>query len=209
MTTLNCPLCLQEGITPSLVENRYAECPCCALRFLSPEFHLNESEEKERYLLHTDDVNDKGYEQYLWSLYEAISQRLTIPSQGLDYGCGRASVLGRMLEEKGHSLTLYDPFFKPNTNALKRNYDFVFATEVIEHFFHPALEFQRLRALTKPGGFLGIMTRLCDGEDFENWFYRRDPTHVSFFSQRTFNWIAKNLGWTGVTFIGNKTILLC
>jgi hypothetical protein len=57
-----------------------------------------------------------------------------------------------MLEEKGHSLTLYDPFFKPNTNALKRNYDFVFATEVIEHFFHPALEFQRLRALTKPGG---------------------------------------------------------
>ena len=206
--TLSCPLCLESGLRATLVENRYAQCPRCALRFLAPEFRLHGNDEKERYLLHTDDPHDQGYQKYLKPLYDAICERIPVSSHGLDYGCGRAPVLGNMLEEKGYSISGYDPFFAPSLKVLDVAYDFIITTEVVEHFFHPQEEFQRLRKLIKSGGTLGIVTRLYDGVNFSEWFYRRDPTHVSLYSRQTFSWIADSLGWSEVLFIDNKTIIL-
>jgi hypothetical protein len=31
--------------------------------------------------------------------------------------------------------------------------------------------------------------------NFENWYYRRDPTHVIFYSEKTFHVIAKQRNW--------------
>jgi len=58
------------------------------------------------------------------------------------------------------------------------------------------------------GGWLGIMTKLIiDKNSFSQWHYIRDLTHVCFYSQATFKYIAGRYE-TSLTFIGNDVILL-
>jgi hypothetical protein len=46
------------------------------------------------------------------------------------------------------------------------------------------------------GGWLGIMTSFLTTDDaFESWYYRRDPTHVTFYSEKTFEVIAEQRNW--------------
>lgn len=45
-------------------------------------------------------------------------------------------------------------------------------------------------------GLLAVMTRLHPGpRDFPEWWYHKDPTHVRFYSRKTFLFIEQNLGW--------------
>jgi hypothetical protein len=49
--------------------------------------------------------------------------------------------------------------------------------------------------LLEPGGWLGLMTRFqTDDSRFANWHYRRDPTHVVFYREETFRWLATHHG---------------
>ena len=36
---------------------------------------------------------------------------------------------------------------------------------------------------------------LTTGEAFDKWYYRRDPTHVVFYAEKTFEVIAKQRDW--------------
>ena len=42
------------------------------------------------------------------------------------------------------------------------------------------------------------MTRLVPQQDqlesFGNWYYKRDPTHIAFYDNNTFSWIAQHYG---------------
>jgi cyclopropane fatty-acyl-phospholipid synthase-like methyltransferase len=79
------------------------------------------------------------------------------------------------------------PSFNRIVKRSERTYDFITCTEVVEHFHHPALEFRRLDALLKPGGWLAIQTTFqTDDARFARWNYRRDPTHVVFYRPYTF-----------------------
>ena len=40
-----------------------------------------------------------------------------------------------------------------------------------------------------------MTTYLTTGDAFEDWYYRRDPTHVVFYSERTFEIIASQRNW--------------
>ena len=116
---------------------------------------------------------------------------------GLDYGCGPGPALAAMLEEAGLEMALYDPFFEADRAVLGRDYDVITMSEVAEHLFDPAAEFQRLDRLLKPGGWLGVMTCFqTDDERFANWHYRRDPTHVVFYRPLTLQVIAEQRGWS-------------
>jgi hypothetical protein len=117
----------------------------------------------------------------------------------LDYGAGHQPVLSEHLRALGYTMTIYDPYFWPATEALETSYDFVVACEVAEHFFDPAAEFARLRRLVRPAGALLLNTEIYnDGIEFENWYYRRDPTHVVFYSARTLEWIGRRYGFAEV-----------
>ena len=71
-----------------------------------------------------------------------------------------------MLAEAGHPTADYDPNFRPDD------------------------------ALLKPGGFLSVMTeRLTPERDFAGWRYRRQPSHVVFYSDQTIDWMARRFGW--------------
>ena len=98
-----------------------------------------------------------------------------------------------MMQEAGHLCDGYDPLFANHGSALNQRYDFVTCTEVVEHFHEPRKEFDQLVRLLRPGGWLAVMTSWYPPEDqFLEWHYRRDPTHVCFYSPRTFQWLSQH-----------------
>ena len=88
-------------------------------------------------------------------------------------------------------------FFFPNKDLLNKQYKFVTCTETVEHFFDPYNEFTLLDKLLLNGGWLGVMTCfLTDDSQLDNWYYRKDPTHVVFYARETFEIIAEQRDWT-------------
>jgi predicted methyltransferase len=68
--------------------------------------------------------------------------------------------------------------------------------------------FSQLFEMLKPGGLLGIMTKLVISKKaFETWHYIHDMTHIAFFSRRTFEYIAQLYG-AGLEFLDNDVIIL-
>lgn len=193
----HCPLCRQHDCAQFSRHDGcdYFRCPCCELTFLHPQQLPAPDAERAHYDLHENDPDDPGYRSFLDRLAAPLCERLNRGSEGLDFGCGPGPALARMLAERGHHMTIYDPLFAPDTSVLDRQYDFVTCTEVVEHFHQPAKEFALLFSLIRPGGVLAIMTSMLhDGIDFQRWHYRRDPTHVCFYRQQTFFWLARHHG---------------
>jgi predicted TPR repeat methyltransferase len=96
-----------------------------------------------------------------------------------------------MLAERGHRVDLYDPFYHDDRAVFARAYDFITATEVVEHLRDPGQVFSHLFGMLRPGGWLGIMTKLVQSQAaFRRWHYIRDPTHICFFSRATFDFLA-------------------
>ena len=204
----NCPLCrAPEGIPFYQDSREYFRCPECALVFVLPCHFLSPEEEKSVYDLHENSADDSGYRHFLARLFNPLSQRLTPNSRGLDFGSGPAPTLSLMFEEAGHSMELYDPFYAPDDNLLQQQYDFIVAAEVVEHLHYPRQELDRLWSCLKPNGLLGIMTkRVIDREAFSRWHYKRDPTHVCFFSTETFRWLADH--WGSILTYPDKDVVL-
>lgn len=193
-----CPVCLQPASRPfaRTGQRRYWRCTLCEATFLDPPQQPDAATERAEYALHCNAIDDPGYRRWLSALSEPLLERLPPDSCGLDYGCGPGPALAAMLRAAGHRVALYDPLFQPEVRVLGQRYDFVTCTEVAEHFHQPAREFERLDALLRPGGWLGLMTGfLGDGVDFERWHYRRDPTHVLFYRPATFAWLARRHAW--------------
>ncbi|SUZ32412.1 Ubiquinone biosynthesis O-methyltransferase [Roseibaca ekhonensis] len=194
---LACPVCLGPAVEfMTLAARRYRRCPTCQARFLDPAHFLTAAEEHAYYLTHENTVDDPGYRRFLSKLADPLLARLPAQAQGLDYGCGPGPALAAMLQEAGHRVALYDPFFAPDPAPLSQTYDFVTCTEVAEHFHQPVTEFARLRALVRPGGWLAVMTCFqTEDARFERWQYRADPTHVVFYRDATFRHLAQDWGW--------------
>jgi len=192
--TETCPLC-KNIQTSFLYRDRYRtyqRCPNCALIFVSQKDLLPPHQEKERYDLHQNDPLDEGYRQFLNQLAQPLIKRIgPPPMEGLDFGSGPGPVLAMILEEQGYRMTLYDPYYSPDKSPLQRSYNFVTCTETIEHFYTPDKDWRLLISLLKPGSWLGIMTQLVqDIQSFPTMHYITDMTHVSFFSQQTFRYLA-------------------
>lgn len=113
-----------------------------------------------------------------------------------------------MLREAGHHMALYDPFFQPDPKPLQNTFDLVTCTETTEHFHRSAEEFARLMSLVRPGGWLAIMTCFqTDDIRFTGWRYRRDPTHVVFYREATFRYLAQLRGWNCVVPVKDVALL--
>ena len=72
-------------------------------------------------------------------------------SCGLDFGSGPKPTLSVMFEEAGHCMTTFDYFYENVPSAFERQYDFITATEVVEHLHNPKEELERLWACLKQG----------------------------------------------------------
>ncbi len=179
------------------VESRdYWRCLHCEVTFLDPAQLPDGSVAEQQYRLHRNEVEDAGYRRFLGRVADPLLARLEPDQSGLDYGCGPGPALASILSEAGHQMSIYDPLFFDNPEVLKRRYDFVTCTEVAEHFHHPFDEFALLDRLLKPGGLLAVMTMFqTDDAAFAKWHYRRDPTHVVFYREASFQAIAAQHNW--------------
>ncbi|WBA11575.1 class I SAM-dependent methyltransferase [Salinivibrio kushneri] len=206
----HCPLC--EHTTTHLYHTdkrrAYFQCTDCALVFVDRQTLLAPEDEKAIYDLHQNHPEDQGYQRFLSRLATPLLARLAVPASGLDFGCGPGPVLASMLRDAGHDVACYDPFYAPQTDVLDECYDFITCTEAIEHFYWPKAQWHQWLSMLKPGGYLGIMTKLVkDPDAFSRWHYKNDLTHVSFFSRHTFQFLAHQAG-LAPTFIGNDVILM-
>lgn len=195
MHNADCPLCLnpQTTIFSQDKQRTYLQCQSCQLVFVARQHLLTAEQERQHYLLHNNDLHDPGYREFLNRLANPVLTALgKTPKQGLDFGCGPGPLLARIFSEAGHHMQLWDPFFANNPVALEQQYDFISCTEAIEHFVNPLNEWQLWLSLLKPAGILAIMTKCYPvAAAFHNWHYKRDPTHISFFSKFTFEWLAQ------------------
>jgi len=189
----NCPLCREDRNENFYQDQRrkFLVCDHCHLVFVPPEQYLSEADEKSAYDHHQNSPTDPGYRRFLSRLFLPLQDRLVPQSHGLDFGSGPGPTLSIMFEEMGHTVTIYDYFYARNPVALQQTYDFITATEVVEHLHDPATILPQLWTLLNAGGYLGLMTKLVrDQKAFATWHYKNDLTHVCFFSKATFEWLA-------------------
>jgi hypothetical protein len=197
IASLHCPLCGTLGAVHFHRDSRreYLRCMECSLVFVPPGYYLGKVQEKAEYDLHQNRPDDPGYRRFLSRLAGPLLERIPAGARGLDFGCGPGPALAAMLVEAGCEVNLYDVFYRPQTEVLNLSYQFITATEVVEHLHEPGAELARLWQMLEPGGYLGVMTKLViDAAAFTSWHYKNDPTHICFFSDTTWKWWAGHVG---------------
>ncbi len=116
------------------------------------------------------------------------------------------------------NLSAYKPLIPSKTNAIHNSnclffksveFDYIFCHEVVEHFVKTINEFENLFSFLKTGGHLFIRTETYpeDLNQFEDWYYKNDSTHVFFLSISTFKFIAKKYNFEFLILDKNKFIL--
>jgi len=194
---MKCPLCNYHSTFLLQADVReYWSCEKCYLIFVPPKFFISKKEEIGRYLEHNNTLGNEGYVRMFQEKINTINKICSGINIVLDYGCGYEPVLKILLEREGYEAYGYDLNFFPS-EELKKKYNLIISTETFEHIKNPREELAHLIPKISSKGYLAIMTRfyplkgnaLCL-ESFSEWYYKRDPTHVAFYSQKTFSWIA-------------------
>ncbi len=205
----SCPLCHQNHSQPYFEDRRkYWQCNECQLVFVDSKYYLSAAEEKAEYDLHQNAANDQGYRQFLNRLFIPIDQKLRGEGNGLDFGSGPGPTLSLMFEEAGYTMAIYDIFYANDKTVLTQNYDFICCSEVVEHLSEPGRIIVQLWKQLKPGGILGIMTkRVKSLQAFTHWHYKNDLTHICFFSENSFEWLAQQLN-ASLEVVSNDVVLL-
>ena len=175
---------------------KYSFCPECEFISIDKRFRISEKEARLRYLRHNNSSSNKGYVDMLRGLAGYITEHM--PGEGrcvLDFGCGPVPVLGEILESKGFTVSIFDPLFFSNDDFTGKEYDAVILNEVIEHLESPHAVLSDLKRLLAPGGCFVFSSLLHSGseDDFRNWWYKEDVTHISFFSERTVDVLARRI----------------
>lgn len=201
MTSLpKCTLCSSNG-THFHYWNKtnFFRCTKCNGIYIGEQQFISSIEEKERYLEHNNDVEDKGYQAFVSPITDAVQQHFSPDSAGLDFGSGTGPVLSKLLSDKNYRIKQYDPFFNNQPELLEQTYDYIASCEVIEHFHKPLDEFKLLKKLLRPEGILFCKTELfSDDIDFDKWYYKNDPTHVFIYHADSLKWVCNAAGFKKV-----------
>ena len=204
-----CPLC-NSNVAESFHRDSYREylkCGNCDFVFVPKIYHLSEKDERARYDSHNNDPADDRYRNFLSQLLSPLQEKIPKIANGLDFGSGPGPTLSLMLEECGHSVDLYDKFYAKNDVVFENQYDFITASEVVEHLRQPLTELSRLMVLLKSNGVLAIMTHILTPQiDFEQWYYKHDPSHIGFFTENALNYLAEK--WQAELYVISERVVI-
>ena len=202
-----CPICNEIGST--FYRDIYYRCHNCSGIFMAKQLLPDRQTERERYESHINDVNDPRYQNFVSPITEVILSNFSPHHKGLDFGAGTGPVISKILKDNGYQIYQYDPFFSDDISLLGQKYDYIVCCEVIEHFHNPKDEFKLLKELMNEGGKLICMTHLYNMNiDFDQWYYKNDPTHVFIYMAETVEWIKINLGFSAIV-IDDRLIQFC
>ena len=167
-------------------------CPECDAVFVKPSERVSPEKEKERYETHQNDSTAAGYVDFLQKTISQIQKNFSSGSRILDFGSGPNPLMSELLRAQNYEVVSYDPYFLPD--APREKFDVVLAHEVFEHFREPVQELAKIQGYLKSEGTFLIHSSLRP-DDFTNWWYARDFTHIFFCSEKTLRWIAKKYSW--------------
>lgn len=90
----------------------------------------------------------------------------------------------------------YDLYFFPEKVYQNKKYDLITSTEVFEHLQKPIEILETLVKHINDNGYIILMTKFPPDDDktFLDWWYRRDVTHISFFTPKSFEIMAEKVG---------------
>ena len=192
---MKCSLC-NSPLTVNKIDTqgkKYHICDKCELIQLDKKFYLSIEDEKKRYELHENSTKNRGYLTYLNNIItNSVTPFLKPGNRLLDFGCGPEKTWAGLLKEKGVHVSTFDPFFD-NNKWVNKNYNAITAIEVFEHLISPAKDLTRLSNCLRTGNYLIIRTMLHNKnwDTFKKWWYKDDPTHVSFYSTVSINYICR------------------
>jgi len=195
MDNVVCKICSNN--TRTIIDEQfdlnYYYCSCCEFIFIDENKIISMEEEVKEYLLHENSLEDEGYVNMFKKFIEAsiIPYKRNIEN-ALDFGCGPEPVLATLLKREGFEVDIYDPYFFPRKVYENKKYDLITSTEVFEHLRDPLETMKLLKTYLNDNGILAIMTLFHpkDEEKFKKWWYRREATHISFYTPRTFRVLA-------------------
>lgn len=175
----------------------YYYCETCEFISKDEKTIVSTQDEKKEYDLHNNTYENEGYvNMFRDFLNRSVMNFVNDGKEALDFGSGPGPVLAKVLsDEYGYTTDIYDLYYSPERVYEGKKYDLITSTEVVEHLKNPIEYFRLFKDLLKEDGILAIMTLFHpkDDEKFCKWHYRRDKTHISFFTPKTMEYIAQIL----------------
>ncbi|WP_432667401.1 class I SAM-dependent methyltransferase [Wukongibacter baidiensis] len=198
MDNVACKICNSETkvIEDQQFNLNYYWCTNCEFIFIDENHIISGKDELKEYVKHENSFENEGYVNMFKRFIEtSIGPYKTNIRNVLEFGCGPGPVLAKLLKNEGFEVDMYDPYFAPERVFENKEYDLITSTEVFEHFKDPMDNIRLLKEHLNDNGLLAIMTLFHpkDEEKFKNWWYRRDVTHISFYTPETFRYIADEL----------------
>ncbi len=217
-------------MTPDLDKKSCRICNSCSSLFFRD--HREFYKCSECCLIFTEDFPDKKSEEKhykdqwaatdpdFWKgqvdvLLQLINHYLS-PQHILDFGSGSGEMTNEF-RKRGFDVTPLEPmthgYLKDQKYSVK--FDVVVAVEVIEHLLEPWDEIHEIEKILAPDGIVVFTSLLTnpfidrpDARDqFKNWWYKDDPTHVSFFCNRVLSKMADMRNYD-IDIFGNNVFVL-
>lgn len=203
-----CRICggIVEEIHDIQFSNKYYYCRTCEYIGVDKKDVVTKEKEKAQYDYHENTIEQEGYVEFFKKFINNAVIPFLIGDVGLDFGSGPEPVLAQvMLRDYNRHIDFYDLYYQPEKIYENKIYDYIISTEVMEHLQDPMKIIRILYKHLKVGGTLSIMTLFHENntEQFLKWWYRRDVTHISFFTPQTFKVISKKTGFE-IIYTDNK-----
>ncbi len=210
---MECKICHQPTIPfyDKVMQTDFFHCTACELIFKDEDSYVTEERELAQYQNHNNSFESSGYVQMFRDFIDAtVAPHKQNIKTALEFGSGPGPVLSELLRQEGFRVDSYDKFFSPEKVYENKTYDLITSTEVIEHISDPLALFSFFSTHLKPGGYLALMTQFHDNtqEGFLKWWYRKDPTHITFYRPHTFKVLAEKFNFELRYVDGKKTTLL-
>lgn len=186
-----CRLCNSPAYMVFEDSRPFYVCKKCGLIFTG--CYLSPEETTKHYQSQYGNIIDWNKEAT--AILNLVSFAVT-PLNIFDFGSG-SGLLAAAFRSMGFEVGNYEPMLHGDfrTENYDSSYDLVILNEVIEHVEDVMQTFDNICSVTKPGSVIFISTMMTDiiinepgkfQETFSNWWYKDDPTHVSFFCQLVF-----------------------
>jgi SAM-dependent methyltransferase len=194
---MKCKICNTsvEAFEDTELKKTFFYCSACELIFLGKNFYVTQKKEKDQYDHHNNSLENDGYVKMFNDFLDYTLEGQEVKSV-LDFGSGPTPVLAELLKRRDLEVEHFDKFYQPKKVYENKSYDLITSTEVFEHLENPKEILNLLSNHLNPNGIISLMTlfHTNNQEDFLKWWYRRDPTHITFFTPKSIEIMAKECG---------------
>jgi len=195
---MNCKICNfgTKAFDDLELQKHFYACPNCHCIALDPRYYLSLEKENSLYDNHQNSLENEGYVKMFEDFLDYFWNDLTCKEKALDFGSGPTPVLAELLRRREVQVDYYDKFYQPIQCFENQTYDLITSTEVFEHLDDPVTTLSLLSQHLNPKGVIALMTLFHTNDEafFLKWWYRRDPTHIMFYTPKTLEVLAQKCG---------------